>query len=109
MSWHLFDERGARAEKLTWLYTPAYAVRGWGVRHDGELGMNVMGFMPERSWRPTFFAAKMARGYRVFRLEASEYQYVDENQLTNWWRSAAPDHKRIATLAGVEMYLRAIA
>lgn len=109
MSWFLFDERGARAEKLTWLHTPGYAVRGWGVRHNDELGLSVMGFLPERSWRPTFFVAAMAKGYRVFELDVGEHQYVDQNQLTDWWRSASPDQKRIRTIAGVEMYLRAIA
>lgn len=121
MSWHLFDERGVRAQRLTVYNQLSFeVVEGWGKHRMPEaLGATqVLGFMPERSWRPTFFAAKMARGYRVFELDVGEHQYVDQRQLAEMWQPAtqiafgrAPpaSEKRIATLAGVEMYLRAIA
>ena len=76
MSWLLFDERGNRAQKLTWLHGTGEAVLGWGRRVSPEMGTNVLGFLPERSWRPTFFAAKMAKGWRVFELGVGEHQYA---------------------------------
>ena len=112
MSWYLFDERGQRAQKLTVYNQFSFeVVEGWGRHHMPEAmgASQVLGFKPERSWRPTYFVAKMAKGYRIFELDVGEFQYVDQKHITDWWRSASPDQKRISTLAGVEMYLRAIA
>ena len=115
MSWLLFDEKGERAQKLTWLFGTGDALLGWNRREDPELGTNVLGFLPERSWRPTYFAAKMAKGWRVFELDVGEHEYVDQKQATDWWRPAtqiafcrAPltSEKRFPHIAALEMYLR---
>lgn len=112
MSWYLFDERGVRAQKLT-IHTQLSfeVVEGWGKHRMPEAmgATQVLGFKPERWWRPTYFAAKMAKGYRVFELDVGEFQYADLVDVADWWRSASPDQKRLPTLAAVEMYLRAIA
>lgn len=116
MSCFLFDERGNRAQKLTLLTVSGQVWEGW-ARSDIALGgaLHVLGFHPERSWRPTFFAAKMARGYRVFELDVGEHHYVDQTQLSDWWQSAAriasgrepPEReKRLPSIAAVEMWIR---
>ena len=116
MSWLLFDERGNRAQKLTLLTVSGQVWEGW-ARSDIDLGgaLRVFGFHPERSWRPTFFAAKMARGYRVFELDVGEHQYVDQTQLSDWWQPATQiafgrtppnSEKRLPSIAAVEMWIR---
>lgn len=118
MSWLLFDERGNRAQKLTMLTISGEVWAGWAAALQ-ELGgsLQVLGFLPERSWRPTFFAAKMAKGWRVFELDVGEHQYVDQHQLAEWWQPATqiafgrapPAHeKRFPNIAAVEMWVRMV-
>ena len=111
MSWLLFDEHGNRAKRLT---------VGWrddrfpvfpGHRKLAPSGVfsgmvHTLGFFPERTWRPTFFAAKLSHGYRVFELDAGQVQYIDQRTLTNLWQPASPDHKQLPTMAAVEMWIR---
>lgn len=108
MSWFLFDERGERAQRLLWVQSGGFALRGWGAKGiaPGANAIDVWGFLPERSWRPTYFVAKMAKGYRVFELAVGEVQYADQKHIIDWWQPASPDHRRFPTLAAVEMFLR---
>ena len=115
MSWILFDEYGNRAQKLTWLFDSRNACLGWNRGHAPETSTNVFGFLPERSWRPTFFAARMAQGYRVFELDVGEYEYVESHLLPGWWEPATlvafdgsppVGEKRLPNIAAVEMWVR---
>jgi hypothetical protein len=115
----LFDERGERAQKL---------MVGWQVYRDadgsdraewtvvrghiaGRVGQSeqsplaaAWGFEPLRSWFPTWFAAKMAKGYRVFELDVGLVEYADADAVAKWWR--ADEGKRLPHIAAVEMYVR---
>lgn len=105
MSWYLFDESGERAQKLMlWSGTGA-VTRGWRRAHALS-GIFVLGFDPERTWRPTWFVAQMSRGYRVFELDVGVLEYVERNKLGDMWQPAAPDHKRLPSMAVVEVWLR---
>jgi len=114
MSWLLYDQHGQRAQKLSWLPGTGEAILGWDRRVSPALCINVLGFAPERSWRPTFFAAKMAKGWRMFELDVGEHQYADQHQLAEWWQPATqiafgrapPAHeKRFPNIAALEMWL----
>lgn len=105
MSWFLFDERGQRARQLTLLSSGPMVVPGWCAHKFEDFNpTHVIGFDPERTWRPTYFVAKMARGYRVFGLDGVPLEYVEAATLVRWWR--AGEGKRLPTMAAVEMYLR---
>lgn len=98
MSWHLFDERGERAQKITLGHNDA----GHPVR--------ARGFLPLRWWTPTYIACKMAKGYRVYMPSFPDaVEYIEEWYLHNWWQAAAPDHKRLPSMAAVEMWIRHMA
>lgn len=105
MSWHLFDESGERAQKLTMWSGANVVTRGWSTLSPLS-GIFVLGFDPERTWRPTWFAAQMSRGYRVFELDVGVLEYVERIKLGDMWQSAAPDHKRLPSMAAVEMWVR---
>ncbi len=106
MSWFLYDERGQRAQQLTIEQGTGIIVRGWGVvAKPGARLLRVIGFDPERTWRPTWFVAKMSRGYRVFEVDCGVGEYWEAQKLNDLWQSASPDHKRFPTMAAVEMWL----
>lgn len=111
----LFDERGARVPKVT--RAPALNVEavGWNCEAGAESGYADLGhfqtgwgFVPERAWRPTYYAARMSRGWRVFELDVGVVFvfYVWDAEYHR--QSAAPDHRRFPSIAAVEVYLRTI-
>lgn len=115
MSWHIYDENGERAQKLTvWeddlpntLGAHNRTTRGWHAAPPARHTL-VVGFLPERGWRPTFFAAKMARGYRLFRLDVGEYLFATAFQAAHWWQPASPDQKRFPNIGSLEMWIRTV-
>jgi hypothetical protein len=100
----IFDEHGNRAQKLTLGHFAGQALRGWVSL--GMTGTHVLGFDPERSWRPSFAAVRMAKGWRVYPLDCGVHEYLDMHQLSNIWQGASPEHKRLPTVAAVEMWIR---
>lgn len=116
MSWLLYDEKGRRAQRLTLLTISGQVLPGW-VQGTHVLGgsLRVFGFLPERMWHPTFFVAKMSHGWRVFELDVGRHEYVDQQQITSWWRPATRvafgrsppnEERRFPTIAAVEMWIR---
>lgn len=110
MSWHLFDERGERAQKI--MLTTDGAILGHTNSVEllaSDRVINAWGFVPLRRWVPTFIACKMAKGYRVYRPQTPHMtglEYIEDCYLHNWWQCAAPDHKRLPSMAAVEMWIR---
>ena len=105
----LFDEQARRARRLTMLPAFSQVLTGWASVAPDWNAVKVLGFDPERTWKPTFGVVRMARGYRLFELDVGMHEYVDQRQLSNWWQPALDWHKRLPTMAAVEMYLRHIA
>jgi hypothetical protein len=107
VSWLLFDERGERARKIT--LVAGNPVVGWALGLPPEQyqhALEVLGFEDERTWRPTWFAAKMSKGYRVFEVDRGVHEFLDARQTSDLWQGAAPHHKRLPTVAAVEMWVR---
>lgn len=90
MSWLLYDEKGRRAQKLTLLTISGQVLPGW-VKGAHVFGgsLRVLGFLPDRVWHPTFFAAKMSHGSRSDGLRRTR-------------RGGSP------TIAAVEMWIRLV-
>jgi hypothetical protein len=107
VSWFLYDEHGQRAQRLTFLHHIGTVVlRGWRPPPSPAARvLEVVGFDPERTWRPTWFVAKMSRGYRVFEVDCGVGEYWEAQKLTDLWRPASPDDKRFPTMVAVEMWL----
>lgn len=99
MTWHVYASDGRRAQ---WCPDPAWE------RAKVDLKVrDFLGFPGEHSfWRPLWFAARMARGWRLFDLEVSPYDYYYRGDVMTWWQSAAPDHRRFPNIAALEMWIR---
>lgn len=51
----------------------------------------------------------MARGWRLFDIAPGVVGGVVRlDHVINWWRPAAPDHKRLPTVKSLEMYVRMV-
>ncbi len=102
MSWILFDEHGNRAQKL-FVAVTGDVLLGW-IPGLSDFGHNVLGFDPAREWRPTYFAAKMSKGYRVFEIDEGVFEYIGFERVTDFWQAGVG--KRLPTIAAVEMWVR---
>lgn len=99
MTWHIYASDGRRAE---WCSDPA-----WGKLGIENKVRDYLGFENQHQlWRPRWFAARMARGWRLFTLDVDPHDFYHRQVVTTWWRSAAPDQRRFPNIAALEMWVR---
>lgn len=97
MSWHIYAANGQRAERCP---DPA-----WN-RYDPRL-RDWLGFRDSvMLWRPTWFAARMSHGWRLFELDVGMVVFVHRASVADWWQPAAPEHRRFPSIAALEMWIR---
>lgn len=102
----LFDERGMRVPKATWIVAPNSLVSGWLPVDTEDSTILGWGFVPARDWRPTYFAARVARGWRVFALDVGEIDFAVVRLVSKWWKPDDSSQRRFPSIASLEVYVR---